>query len=101
MLASIIRLVEQAQGSKARVQRLADTVAGIFVPAVLIIAALTFVDWSVAGYMFGYLPPMTASQLQSVDRGAGRGYRRAGGRLPLCARSGDTDGHHGGHRTGR
>ncbi len=61
MLASIIRLVEQAQGSKARVQRLADTVAGIFVPAVLIIAALTFVDWSVAGYMFGYLPPMTAS----------------------------------------
>ena len=61
MPASIIRLVEQAQGSKARVQRLADSVAGIFVPAVLIIAALTFVDWSVAGYMFGYLPPMTAS----------------------------------------
>ena len=101
MLASIIRLVEQAQGSKARVQRLADTVAGIFVPAVLIIAALTFVDWSVAGYMFGYFLAHDSIHLQSVDRGAGRGYRRAGGRLPLCARSGDTDGHHGGHRTGR
>jgi Cu+-exporting ATPase len=61
MLSGIIRLVEQAQGSKARVQRLADTVAGIFVPAVLVIAALTFIGWNVAGYIFGFMPPaMTA-----------------------------------------
>jgi P-type Cu+ transporter len=56
MLAGIIRMVEQAQGSKAPIQRLADTVAGIFVPAVLVIALLTFVGWSVAGYVFGFQP---------------------------------------------
>lgn len=56
MLAGIIRMVEQAQGSKAPIQRLADTVSGIFVPAVLVIALLTFVGWTVAGYAFGFTP---------------------------------------------
>ncbi len=56
MLASIIRMVEQAQGSKAPIQRLADTVAGIFVPAVLVIALLTFIGWTVAGYALGFVP---------------------------------------------
>jgi Cu+-exporting ATPase len=45
LLAGIIRLVEQAQGSKAPVQRLADKVAAIFVPVVTAIALLTFVAW--------------------------------------------------------
>ncbi|MFI5278678.1 MAG: heavy metal translocating P-type ATPase [Ktedonobacterales bacterium] len=48
-LAGVIRMVEQAQGSKAPIQRLADTVSGVFVPAVLVIALRTFVGWSVAG----------------------------------------------------
>jgi P-type Cu+ transporter len=56
MLAGIIRMVEQAQGSKAPIQRLADTVSGIFVPAVLVIALLTFVGWMVAGSLFGFAP---------------------------------------------
>jgi Cu+-exporting ATPase len=57
LLAGIIRLVEQAQGSKAPIQRLADTIAGVFVPAVLGIAALTFVGWTLAGAL-GWHPPI-------------------------------------------
>jgi P-type Cu+ transporter len=53
MLAHIIRLMEQAQGSKAPIQRLADTIASIFVPIVLIIAALTFIAWAIIGYTIG------------------------------------------------
>jgi len=45
MLAQIIRMVQQAQGSKAPVQKLADKIAGIFVPVVIGIALLAFVVW--------------------------------------------------------
>jgi Cu+-exporting ATPase len=51
-LAQIIRLVEEAQGSKAPIQKLADQVSAVFVPAVIVIAVLTFVGW----YIFG--PPL-------------------------------------------
>lgn len=51
MLAQIIRLVEQAQSSKAPIQRLTDLMAGRFVPAVLFIAITTFVLW------FDFGPP--------------------------------------------
>ncbi len=49
LLAQIIKRVEAAQGSKAPVERLVDKVAGIFVPVVIGIAALTFIIWLVAG----------------------------------------------------
>ena len=49
-LSQIIHLVEQAGGSKAPIARLADKVAGVFVPVVMAIACLTFLGWIIAGY---------------------------------------------------
>ncbi|MCX5781056.1 MAG: copper-translocating P-type ATPase, partial [Firmicutes bacterium] len=48
-LAQIIKMVEDAQGSKAPIQKIADQVAGVFVPTVLVIAALTFIAWYLGG----------------------------------------------------
>ena len=56
-LAQIIRLVEDAQGSKAPIQKMADQVSAVFVPAVIGIAALTFLAW----YFFGPQIAMNAS----------------------------------------
>ncbi|ANV85203.1 copper-translocating P-type ATPase [Picosynechococcus sp. PCC 7003] len=49
VLAQIIRLVQEAQGSKAPIQKLADQVTAWFVPAVLMIALITFSIWAIAG----------------------------------------------------
>jgi len=62
MLAHIIRLVEQAQGSKAPIQRVADLVAGYFVPAVICIAIATFVIW----FDLGPDPALTFALVSAV-----------------------------------
>ena len=49
-LAQVIRMVEEAGGSKAPIARLADKIAGVFVPVVMGIAAVTFLTWMLLGY---------------------------------------------------
>src|SRR3989344_5098137 len=61
VLASIIKLVEEAQGSKAPIQRLADKVSSIFVPIVIVIAVAAFLFWYFFGAnLFGLPESLTA-----------------------------------------
>ncbi len=62
MLAQIIKLVQEAQGSKAPIQRLADTVSSYFVPIVIMLAFATFGIW----YVFGTSPAFLYAMLNTV-----------------------------------
>ncbi|MGQ9689100.1 MAG: heavy metal translocating P-type ATPase [Desulfobaccales bacterium] len=62
VLSQIIKLVEEAQAGKAPIERLADRVAGVFVPVVIGLAALTFGGW----LLFGPTPPLTHALVNMV-----------------------------------
>src|SRR5215203_3870894 len=62
VLYQIMRMVEEAQGSKAPIQRLADKISAVFVPAVIGVAAATFVVW----LLFGPEPALTFALLNTV-----------------------------------
>jgi len=61
-LQQIMRMVEVAQGSKAPIQRLADRISAVFVPAVMVVATMTFLVW----IMFGPEPAFTFALLNTV-----------------------------------
>ena len=62
MLSQIVRMVAEAQRSRAPIQKLADTVAGLFVPAVVVIAIITFIVWAI----FGPHPAMAFAIVNAV-----------------------------------
>ncbi len=63
MLAQIVEMVAEAQRSRAPIQKLADAVSGYFVPAVVAIAILTFIVWSI----FGHAPAMAYALVNAVS----------------------------------
>ena len=89
VLAQIVRMVAEAQRSRAPIQRLADKVAAYFVPAVLLVAVITFVAWAMLG-------PGAALRLRAHQRGGGADHC-----LPVCVGVGDADVDHGGRGAGR
>ena len=63
LLAGIIAMVKEAQSAKPPIQKLADKIASVFVPIVLVIASITFVSW----YIFGPEPSLTFAFLTTIS----------------------------------
>ncbi len=66
VLAQIVKLMRDAQGSRAPIQRLADQISGIFVPVVVSIAIATFVTWFVVGDVVGVTAPAVRAFASAV-----------------------------------
>jgi len=60
LLAQIIKMVQDAQGSKAPVQKMVDKIAGVFVPVVILIAIASFITWNILGGENGFTQGLLA-----------------------------------------
>lgn len=85
-LARIIRMVESAQAAKAPIQRMVDKVSAVFVPAVLVVAAITLLGWWLYGGQIEQARSMRWPLLLPVRLGVGNAYSyhgwHGGGRAP-------------------
>ena len=92
-LSQIIRLVEEAQGSKAPIQKLVDQISAVFVPVVIGIALLTFAGWMLFG------PALSInSDVSDVHPGIDQNGGSIGNCLPMCHGTGNTNRGHGRYR---
>ncbi|MFP4331505.1 MAG: heavy metal translocating P-type ATPase [Spirochaetaceae bacterium] len=66
-LSQVVRMVQEAQGSKVPIQALADKITGIFVPIVILVALLTFASWMIFPSFFGSLATWASGFLPWVD----------------------------------
>ncbi len=70
-LSQVIRMVEEAQGSKVPIQEMADRITSIFVPVILVLALLTLVSWLVFPAFFGSIAAWGAQYLPWINPGMG------------------------------